>query len=176
MSAPVTPAPGKAGAPVGELVFAAAVAGLGVFALVRASSIPEPLGTGALGPRTLPYIVGAMLVLVGLATLVEVLRGKRGEAETSEDLDPDAKTDWLTVGLLIGLLVVHTFLIDPLGWPVAGAFLFAGAAITFGAKPYWRAAAIGIVLALAVQVVFAGLLGVGLPAGPFLEGVGIFNG
>lgn len=176
MSTPASPARERAGVPVGELVFAAGVAGLGVFALVRASSIRVPIASGALGPRTLPYIVGALLLVVGVATIVGILRGERGEAEVSEDVDPDGKTNWLTVGILIALFVVHAFLIQPFGWPVAGAVLFIGAAWTFGAKPRWRAAVGGVLLALLVQIVFAGLLGVSLPPGPFLEGVAIFHG
>jgi putative tricarboxylic transport membrane protein len=166
----------RAGVPVGELVFAAGVAGLGVFALARAGSITEPLAGGALGPRTLPYIVGTALVLCGLATLAQVLRGHRGEAEQSEDLDPNASTHWVTVGILVGLFVLHAFLIQPLGWPLAAAVLFAGAAWTLGATSPLRAAVGGLVLAFVVQVAFAGLLGVSLPAGPLLEGVGILGG
>lgn len=162
--------------PVGELVFAAAVVGLGVFALARAGSITEPLAGGALGPRTLPYIVGTALVLCGLATLAQVLRGHRGEAEQSEDLDPNADTHWVTVGILVGLFVVHALLIQPLGWPIAAAVLFAGAAWALGATSPLRAAVGGILLALVIQVAFAGLLGVSLPAGPLLEGVPILRG
>lgn len=176
MSTPASPARERAGVPVGELVFAAGVAGLGVFALVRASSIRVPIASGALGPRTLPYIVGALLLVVGVATIIGILRGERGQAELSEDVDPDEATQWSTVGILIALFVVHALLIQPLGWPVAGAVLFTGAAWTFGARPWLRVAVGGIVLALLVQFVFAGLLGVSLPAGPLLDEVAIFRG
>ena len=162
--------------PVGELVFAGGVVALGVFALVRAGSINEPLTAGSMGPRALPYIVGAALVLSGVAVVVAVLRGQRGEAEQGEDVAADESTDWVTVGLLVGLLLVHIFLIVPVGWPIAATVLFAGAAVVLGAKPWWRALAIGLVLALVLQAAFAGGLGVSLPAGPLLEGVPILGG
>lgn len=172
-----SPTHSRAGAPIGEIVFAVVVVvGLGVFALVRAAAIPEPVAANGLGPRTLPYLVGSFLLLVGVATLVGIARGHRGEPEGSEDLDPHAGTSWLTVGTLIALFVVHTLLIVPLGWPIAAAVLFIGAAISFGARPWWKAAIGGLVLAFLVQAIFAGLLSVSLPAGPLLEGLAVFGG
>ena len=68
------------------------------------------------------------------------------------------------------------FLIIPAGWPVAAAVLFSGSAIVLGARPWWRATVIGVLLALVLQASFAGGLGVALPAGPLLEGVSFLNG
>lgn len=162
--------------PVGELGFAGGVAALGVFALVRAGSINEPLTAGSMGPRALPYLVGGALVLSGLAVATAVLRGHRGEAEHGEDVAADEHTDWVIVGMLVGLFLVHVFLIVPAGWPVAATVLFAGSAIVLGAKPWWRAIVIGLLLALVLQAAFAGGLGVSLPAGPLLEGVSFLDG
>jgi putative tricarboxylic transport membrane protein len=163
--------------PAGELAMAGGVLALGVYALVRAGSIVEPTtAAGAVGPRTMPYLVGALLVITGGTTLVQVLRGQRGEAEGGEDVDLSGGTDWLTAGLLAVCIAVHAFLVDPLGWPIAAAVLFAGAAVVLGARPIWRAIAFGIVLALVVQVIFAGVLDVSLPAGPLFEGVSILGG
>jgi putative tricarboxylic transport membrane protein len=162
--------------PVGELGFAGGVAALGAFTLVRAGSINEPLSAGSMGPRVLPYMVGAALVLSGLAVVAAVLRGHRGETEQGEDVAAGERTAWGTVALLLGLLLAHVFLIIPAGWPVAATLLFAGAAIVLGAKPWWRAVAIGLLLALVLQASFAGGLGISLPAGPLLEGVSFFGG
>ena len=105
----------------------------------------------------------------------QVLRGHRGSADEGEDVDLEAKTDWLTVGKLAGFVLLHAFLIVPLGWPVAAAILFFGAAWSLGARPWWRNLVTAIVLALVLQFVFGGLLGVSLPPG-FLEGFGVFGG
>jgi len=160
----------------GELVFGLGVAGLGVLALVGARSIVVPISTGALGPRVLPYLVGGAMVLAGLAVVVDLLRGRSGGAEQGEDIDLETRTDWLTVGKLVGLIGVHVVLITPLGWPVAAAVLFTGAAWTFGARPRLRAALIGVGLAFVLQLAFAGGLGVSLPPGPLLEGVPFLHG
>ncbi|QZY29497.1 tripartite tricarboxylate transporter TctB family protein [Nocardioides coralli] len=162
--------------PAGELLFAGGVAALGVFALVRAGAINEPITAGSMGPRTLPYLVGGALVVAGLAVAVAVLRGHRGEAEEGEDVADVDHTDWATVGMLVGLLVLHIFLIVPAGWPVAATFLFAGSAVVLGARPWWRTALVGLALSLVLQVAFAGGLGVSLPAGPLLEGVPFLDG
>lgn len=162
--------------PVGELVFAGGVVALGVFALVRAQTINQPMAASGMGPRALPYLVGAALLTSGAAVLIGVLRGKLGEAEAGEDIAEDDSTDWSTVALLVAIFVVHIFLIVPVGWPIAAAVLFTGCAWTFGAKPRWRAAVIGVALALLLQLVFAGGLGVSLPPGPLLEGVSFLHG
>ena len=168
--------PSERTVPVGELGFAGGVVALGIFALVRAGSINEPLTAGSMGPRALPYLVGGALVLSGVAVATAVLRGHRGEAEHGEDVADDDHTDWALVGMLIALFLVHVFLIMPAGWPVAAAVLFSGSAIVLGAKPWWRAIVIGLLLALVLQASFAGGLGVSLPAGPLLEGVSFLRG
>ena len=168
--------PSEGTVPVGELGFAGGVVALGVFALVRAGSINEPLTAGSMGPRALPYLIGGALVLSGLAVAVAILRGHRGEAEHGEDVADDEHTDWRIVGMLIALFLVHVFLIVPAGWPVAATVLFSGSAVVLGAKPWWRAIVIGLLLALVLQASFAGGLGVALPAGPLLEGVSFLNG
>lgn len=157
--------------PVGELAFAGGVVALGAYALARAHTISEPISADSMGPRAMPYLVGAAMVLAGVTVIVGVFRGRLGEAEQGEDVADTEHTDWTVVATLVAILIVHIFLIVPLGWPVAAAFLFAGCAWTFGAKPRWRAVLIGAVLALVLQAVFAGGLGVSLPAGPLLEGV-----
>lgn len=170
-AAPEGPAP-----PIGEIVFALAVVALGAYALLDARTISVPLTAGALGPRAMPYIVGTLLVLSGGAVLLALSRGRRGHADDSEDLDPTANTDWLTVVLLVAVVLVHIALIRPIGWPFAATVLFAGVATVLGARPVWRAALIGLALALLIQIAMAGGLGVSLPAGPLLDGVSIFRG
>ena len=162
--------------PIGEIVFAAVILSLGIVGFVAGAGIQTPSSASDIGPRAFPFAVSGFLVLIGVGLIFQLLRGKVGAPEEGEDVDPTVKTDWLTVAKLIGFIVVHILLIVPLGWPVAAAVLFFGAGWSLGAKPWWRNALIGVVLALVLQFVFAGLLGVSLPAGFLLEGVSIFNG
>ncbi|ACU37586.1 tripartite tricarboxylate transporter TctB family protein [Actinosynnema pretiosum subsp. pretiosum] len=157
-----------------EYVFGALVAALGVFTLVDATTIAARGVAGSVGPRAFPYAVGALLIATGIAAVVATARGRLGEAEDGEDVDTGVRTDWLTVVKLVAILVAHLVLIEPAGWPVAAALLFAGAAWTLGAT-WWKALALAVVLALVVQVVFASGLGLSLPAG-ILEGVPFIDG
>ncbi|MEU4360890.1 tripartite tricarboxylate transporter TctB family protein [Promicromonospora sp. NPDC023987] len=160
----------------GELVLALATTALGTYVLVAAGSITVPGSTNTLGPRAFPYLVGGMLVVAGVVLVFLVLSGRAGEEEGGEDVDPNVRTDWLTVVLIVAILVVHVFAINVIGWPFAAAILFAGAAVVLGARPWWRAAVAGLVLGLVIQVIFGGLLGLSLPAGPLLEGVPFLRG
>ncbi|MFD4670537.1 tripartite tricarboxylate transporter TctB family protein [Lentzea sp. NPDC058450] len=160
-------------AKIEEFAFGGLVAAIGVFTLVDATTIAAR-DDNVVGPRAFPYAVGVLLIVTGIVAIVATARGKLGEAEEGEDVDENVRTDWITVGKLVAVLIAHLVLIDLVGWPVAAALLFFGAAWTLGAT-WWRALPIAIVLALVVQVVFAYGLGLSLPAGIF-EGVPFLDG
>ncbi len=162
--------------PTGEILFALLFVSVGAAGLLTAGSIPIPPSETGIGPRAFPYIVCSVLVLVGTGIVFQVLRGKVGQAEEGEDLDVTARTDWVALAKLVGFVVLHIFLIEPAGWPVAAAVLFAGSAWTLEAKPLWKAIVVSVIMALVLQYVFGGLLGVSLPPGPLLEGVPFFHG
>ena len=157
--------------PVGELVFAAIMVGLGVFAVVGVFLIHVPVGMKA-GPTVFPIFVSVILLASAVAVLIGVLRGERGGAEEAEDVDASLPTDWVTLAKLAGLVVAHLLLIEPLGWAPAAALLFGGVAWSLAAKRWWMAFLVGIAIALVIQVVFGGLLGLSLPWGPALGWLG----
>jgi len=161
-------------AAVGDATVALGVVALGVFTVVDSHRITVPLSANVVGPRVFPYAVGLALVACGAVVLLGALRGRRGEPEAGEDVDTDASTDWATLAKVVGAFIVHVVLVDPLGWALAGAALFAGVGWALGAT-WWRALAIGVVLGFAVQVAFVDGLGVSLPAGIF-EGVRFLDG
>ncbi|MGH3588787.1 MAG: tripartite tricarboxylate transporter TctB family protein [Pseudonocardia sp.] len=157
-----------------EVPFPLALVGLGVFTVLDAGTITVPGSTNVVGPRAFPYAIGALLVVTGVAVLVAVARGRRGEAEVGEDVDTHVGTDWVRVVLLAASLLALIVMIEPLGWPIAATVLFGGAAWSLGARPLWRPLAVGAVVAVVTQIVFTQALGVYLPAGP-LEGVALFG-
>jgi putative tricarboxylic transport membrane protein len=123
---------------------------------------------GPIGPRTVPVVVGAGLLVVAVLLAVDVLRGGRGESESGEDIDLSEPSDWRTVLLLAGVFLAFAVLIGPLGFPVAGALLFWGAAFALGSRHVDRDPLIAAVLSLVTYFVFNNLLGVPLPGGPLM--------
>ncbi|GAT73829.1 tripartite tricarboxylate transporter TctB family protein [Microbacterium hydrocarbonoxydans] len=178
MEAPILGASGRAEAtrpaprvPLGELVFALLLLALGVFALAGVFAIHVPVGV-TVGPTVFPIFVSIILLGSAAAVLVSILRGNRAEVEEAEDIDPDAKTDWLTLAKIVGAVVAHLLLIDVIGWAPAAAVLFGVVAWSLGAKRWWLAFTIGLAVGLVVQIVFGGLMGLSLPWGPALGWLG----
>lgn len=123
---------------------------------------------GPIGPKTVPIAVGIGLLVIAVLLAVDVLRGGHGEAEGGEDIDLSEPADWRTVLLLAGVFLATAVLIDPLGFPVAGALLFWGAAYALGSRHFHRDPLIAAGISLAAFIVFDRLLGVPLPGGPLM--------
>ena len=163
-----TPRPGWTPDRVGELIFASLVLVLGIATFVGAFAIRTPAGV-AVGPRVFPFLVSAILVGAGIALVVGVLRGRLGVREEGEDIDPNAKTDWWTIGKIVALIVSVIFLLEILGWWLVAALLFGGSAWALGAKRWWLAFLIGLCLGIGTQLLFGEVLGLFLPRGMLFD-------
>jgi putative tricarboxylic transport membrane protein len=154
-----------------ELGMAALLGAVGGVVIWDATSIPTTYSQAdPVGPRTLPFLVGGLLLACAVLLAVDVLRGGQGEAEGGEDIDLTHPTEWRVVVPLIGFLVLNILLVDRLGWVVSGAILFWGCTWTLGSRHYLRDAVVSIGMALASFYLFYAGLGIHLPAG-ILEGV-----
>ena len=167
-AAPHEGRPGQGRSEFGVALFLGA---LGVLVVVQALLLPESLiARGPVGPRTVPLVVGGLLLVVSVFLAVDVLRGGRGEPEGGEDIDLTGRSDWLTIAMLVAAFAANALLIEPLGWPVSGAILFWGSAFALGSRHYVRDAIIAVVLSVGTWYLFVLALGVGLPVG-VLEGI-----
>ncbi|WP_217240797.1 tripartite tricarboxylate transporter TctB family protein [Streptomyces sp. AC555_RSS877] len=152
-----------------ELGVCVLLSALGALVLTDALTMDVDLTQrGPVGPKTVPVVVGIGLLVVAVLLAVDVLRGGRGQAETGEDVDLSEPADWRTVLLLAGVFLGAAVLIEPLGFPVAGALLFWGAAFALGSRRIDRDPLIAAVLSLVTYAVFNNLLGVPLPGGPLM--------
>lgn len=152
-----------------ELGVCALLLALGVLVLADTLTMDVDITQrGPVGPRTVPVVVGVGLLLIAALLAVDVLRGGRGQAETGEDVDLSEPADWRTVLLLAGVFLGSAVLIEPLGFPVAGALLFWGAAFALGSRRFDRDPLIAAVVSLVAYAVFNNLLGVPLPGGPLM--------
>jgi putative tricarboxylic transport membrane protein len=154
-----------------ELGVALFLFALGVLVLVDAAGIPETAGqTGPVGPKAVPFVLGAALVVLSILLAIDVLRGGRGEQEMGEDIDLSHGTDWRTVLILVGAFLANVVLIEPVGWPVSGAILFFGVAFALGSRHFIRDPLIAIALSIGTWYLFALGLGIELPVG-VLKGI-----
>ncbi|MFE2277582.1 tripartite tricarboxylate transporter TctB family protein [Streptomyces sp. NPDC059454] len=152
-----------------ELGICALLLALGVLVLTDALTMDVDIAQrGPVGPRTVPIAVGVGLLVVAALLAADVLRGGRGQAESGEDVDLSEPADWRTVLLLTGVFLGAAVLIEPLGFPIAGALLFWGAAFALGSRRTDRDPLIAAVVSFVTYAVFNHLLGVPLPGGPLM--------
>jgi putative tricarboxylic transport membrane protein len=166
------PTPAPPAQPWAEVSVAGSVAVLGALMIAGAPAIGVPAGQGAVGPRFFPYLVGGLLLVVGSALVVDVLRVRarapgHPQGPAAGGTDPSRGLDLRTVGRLVVVLVAHVGLVERAGWPVAAMVLFGGSALVLGARRPAPLLAASVVLPVVAWLVFTRGLGVALPAGPF---------
>ncbi len=171
MSAPAPTAEVKARPDYAQFVVCVVMVLVGAFVIFDAVTMPGGYAkVDPVGPRMFPIVIGVGLLLMSVVMAVAILRGSRGEPEGGEDIDLDEPSDWRTVMLLVALFVAVIIGVQPLGWAIMGAVLFAGAATILGSKHYVRNVAIGALLAVGSFYAFYSGLGIPLPAG-ILDGI-----
>ncbi|MEU7002036.1 tripartite tricarboxylate transporter TctB family protein [Nonomuraea sp. NPDC046570] len=153
-----------------ELGLAFVVLGLGVFVIIGTLDVTAAASVLGLGPRFFPMLVGGSMIVVGVCYVVDVLRGGRAAPEESEDVDPDAPSDWRSVGLVSAIFLAFTALLDVLGWIIGASLLFFGLSVALGAEHRLRAAIVAVVIGVSTYLIFVKGLGVTLPGG-LLRGV-----
>ena len=142
---------------------------LGGIILTQVSQIRTGAGFIVIGPRIFPVVVGVGFLLLGLLLLLRVtlLADKDLIEEVTAE---EASTDWSTAALTLLSLVAYASMLQPLGYTLATALFFPVEAHILGSTRLWRNIVIGLVLGLAIYLIFTHLLGVRLPAG-LLSGI-----
>ncbi|MBT2521525.1 tripartite tricarboxylate transporter TctB family protein [Arthrobacter sp. ISL-28] len=154
-----------------ELGVAALLGAAGALVLLDAARLVTPYSqSDPVGPKTVPIIVGALLLVCSVWLAVNVLRGGHGEAEGGEDIDLTHPADWKTILPLAGAFIANILLIDWAGWVISGTVLFWGSVWALGSRHYVRDGLISLALALLTFYGFYLGLGIPLPAG-LLEGI-----
>ncbi len=139
------------------LVIAALLAGLSALIFFETRAMPTAAAYARVGPTTAPYVISAFLALLSIGHVLTAFRGGLPPRES----DRPGPMLWIIGGLVLQLL-----LLKPAGFAIATGLLFACAARAFGKGPLWMTIPIGIVVSLAIWLIFAGLLNLALPAGP----------
>jgi putative tricarboxylic transport membrane protein len=151
-----------------ELLVGLGVVLLGAVVIWQTTEIRLTPINSKVGPRVIPYIVGAGLVFTGIWFVIDVLVGRGtslAEVEDQEDVDLRVPTDWATLALLGASLVAYLLLIERAGYVIASTALFVGAAIAMGSRRFVRDFVVGLALALVTFEVFTRGLSLRLPEG-----------
>jgi putative tricarboxylic transport membrane protein len=151
-----------------ELALALGVVLLGAVMIWQTTDIRVTPINSRIGPRVIPYVVGAGMTITGIWLAIDILRGRVAApagGEDAEDVDPTLPTDWRTVGILSASLIAYLFLIERGGFVIASTVLFFGAAFGMGSRRYLRDLVIGFALALAAYLLFTEGLSLRLPEG-----------
>lgn len=177
MSTTTTPPATEAGPGTRERVVDTAQYGLAAFLVIvggyvfyDATGLSKGFADQPVQPYAFPYVIGTVLVALGIALAVVTSRGDRPQADEGEDVDLSEKGDARTVALLAAVFVVNIALIDWLGWAITGAFVFAGSAWVLGSRTWVRDLAIGVALSIGTFYGFYVGLHIPIPAG-ILDGV-----
>lgn len=150
----------KNAADLGAALFIVALGGLAAW---QASVIPTSPLYAQVGPKAVPYLVAAGLLLLGALLTAAALRG--GWSAGSEDLQGAPPANLRALGLLLAGLLANLALIGPFGFTVAATAQFALVAAAFGSRSHLRNLGIAFVVALGAYALFVKLLRVNIGAG-----------
>jgi len=148
---------------------AAVLAVVGVWTIIDARGLNVGFGD-PVGPRVFPYVIGVVMIVLAVLLALATARGDVPQAEEGEDVDLTSPPDWLTVGKLVGIMVLNIVFVNLLGWVITGALLFAGCAWALGSRTLVRDVIVGAVLSVASWYFFYSGLGVPLSPG-ILDGI-----
>jgi putative tricarboxylic transport membrane protein len=173
---PPIPAPRQAstqGSPQGsslwpDLLVGVSVLALGALALWQALVIPVSPLYAQVGPKVVPQVVAAGLLLLGAGLVYVALRG--GWSWTLEEMQEAPPVNWRAITLMLAGLAANLALIGPFGFSLAATAQFVLVAAAFGSRRPIRDLALALVLTLAVWFGFVAVLGVNIGAG-LLEGL-----
>lgn len=139
------------------------VVGLGGLAAWQATVIPTSPIYAQVGPKAVPYVVAAGLLLLGVALTAAALRG--GWSADIEELQDAPPANLRALGLLLAGLLANLALIGPFGFTVAATAQFALVAAAFGSRGHLRNLVIAFAVALGAYALFVKVLGVNIGAG-----------
>jgi putative tricarboxylic transport membrane protein len=132
---------------------------MGVVVLIQASRVGDSRQVVDAG--TMPWVVGVLLFLVGVALALRARRDLGAAPPTSDT------QDWARLGVMLVALVVFAVVISLLGYVVSATLLFGVTAVVLGSPARLRSFAYGFCVAALVFLAFDVGIGISLPTGPW---------
>jgi putative tricarboxylic transport membrane protein len=152
----------------GELAFAGSLVLLGLIVFRDTFHMEIPQGNNIVSPRTFPYMTAGLVTVVGVALIVEVLRGRLGMPEGDESAADFKPADRRTMLLFMAAVAVHVVLLEKAGYIISATLGFWGIAYTFGSRKPLKDFAISFIFSVVVYFTFSRGLQIQFPEG-FLE-------
>lgn len=140
----------------GQLILSLAVVALGVAVVLGTTAIEVSPVYSRVGPRIFPFMVGSLLLVMGLLLFREAWQ-RPWECEATDPQSPGI--DWKPLALIAAGLLLNVLLIGRIGFILSSTIMYAFIAKAFDVKRLWLAILIGFVLALVAYFGFATLLG-----------------
>lgn len=150
-----------------EFAFATLFTLLGLFVIYDAFTLTESGIYSVVSPKTFAYMIGGFATLVGTALILEVARGRFGQAEGTDESSPFLPPDVKTMSTVLAAIALHIALLEPAGYIAAAAIAFYGVTFAFGSRKFIKDIFISLTFAVIVYVVFSKGLRIFLPEGFF---------
>lgn len=137
---------------------------VGIFFLFQAFTIDTSRET--VGPRTMPLILAIALVLCGLWLAIRALTGRAGDLSEGYGF---LESDIARIFEVIGCGVLFVFLFWGFGYFTALIFTFIAMLYTFGVRNWPVMIIGGVILAIAFQALFMGVMLLNDPKGAIVD-------
>jgi len=163
----------------GELAFASSLFLISLVVFWDTHRLVIPDNNVSVSPRTFPYIVATVLLTTSIGVALQVIRGKAATPEGIEETEPFQRADFKTMGIIVGSIGLHVFLLERTGYIISAAISFWGVAYAFGVKRMLRLGFISFIFATVVYYSFTTFLDIQLPKWiieDFIAGLGGSNG
>ena len=157
-----------------DLAVALAFAAFGLFVIVQAAGIPAGVMRDPIGPRAAFYVGGGVMLGGGLILAARRLASWRGISdhmvpnEGTPD-EPGHPASTRRAFLIVAACLIYALLFQPLGYLLATPPFVFLALFVMGERHWPVTAAIALIFTGTAYVVFAQVLGVRVPVGPFTE-------
>jgi putative tricarboxylic transport membrane protein len=146
-----------------DLGAAIIVLATGLVSAWQAAVIPTTPLYAQVGPKAIPYVIAAGLVVLGIGLVAAALRG--GWSHDLEEVRQAPPTNWRALSLLLAGLLANIALIVPFGFTVAATVQFTLVAAAFGSTAHARNVLIAFIVSLGAYALFVKALGVNIGAG-----------
>jgi putative tricarboxylic transport membrane protein len=148
-----------------ELAFAGSLLLISLVVLWDTNRAGDPAIGVSVSPKLFPYFVGTFLLLLSVALIIQILRGKIATPEGEQEGAEIKRSDFKAFAIVLGSIISFVILIQRAGFVISSTITFFGITLAFGIANKLKALAIAAVFSIIVYEGFTRFLNVDLPAG-----------